>query len=606
MSSSSSRSSFPPDAERPDAERPLGGRRLALVATLVLSSCRADPSEIARSSSVVIDETRDLLWVTSPDDDRVVALSRVDGSEVHRIPVRGAPEQLAWVGDRLVVTHGADHEVSVIDPSAEASVAEIDRVALPCGSSAGIVALDVETAAVACPHDERVIELSVSSGEVTAHDVAGRPTGLARREGTLFVAAARGHVVSIDLATWTLSDTSGPPLRVGEAASQLAAITVSDRGGVHASYQRVELDTDRDRDPARGGYGAVIDGAPRIEARVLGPCGDRYVRFDGGPLAMSGPSAIAAEGGLLWIVHQYTDNVLVARCDDAGDAREGTLEVIATFRTGRGPRGIVLAEGGRTAFVDVGFDWAVARLDAPEERTAGVLTPTWTRRRTLGATAMSTLALRGRSAFFDAVDTHLTPSGVVTCGTCHPSGGEDGLTWFLHTSGVPRKLRRTPPAWGARTSLAPYHWDGELRDAAELARMTTHELMEGDGLLVDFDAIAAFMNEVPPPPPRPSESEPAARGRATFLASGCADCHVASESDGLLHDVVPASSDPDARLRDVNTPSLTAVRTRAPYFHDGRAATLRDTVTVPDDVHGRTSALSPDQIDDLVAFLESL
>jgi len=325
---------------------------------------------------------------------------------------------------------------------------------------------------------------------------------------------------------------------------------------------------------------------------------------------MSGPSALAARRGWLWIVHQYTDNVLLARCDEEGAPREGTLDVYATFRLGRGPRGIALSEDGRTAFVDVGFDWALARLDVPPVRTTTVIEPTFPRRPERGPAFLSEVALRGRSQFFDAVDTHLTPSGVVTCGTCHPDGGEDGLAWFLHTGGVPRKLRRTPPAWGARATLSPFHWDGEFTDAALLARTTTRELMEGDGLLVDFDAIATFMREALPPPPRPVDEATRAsvvRGAALFVSTGCVDCHLeALRTDGRLHEVVSPSSDPDAMLSSVDTPPLAGVRARAPYFHDGRAPTLRDTLTVPDDTHGRTGALTSADVDDLVVYLESL
>lgn len=602
MSSSSSRSSCRPVAERRSVSL------ASLVVVCALGSCSSDPAEVARSSSVVLDADRGLVWVTSPDDDRLVAHTREDGSVQRVVAIAGAPEQLAWIGDRLLVTHAGDASVSVVDPALDDTAAEVERVDIPCGGSSGVVAIDAERAIVACPNDDRVVDVRLGAERsVVVHAVAGRPTGLARRDGTLLVAAARGRLDEIELATWALVRSTQPRLGAGEAASQLAAVTVSERGSAFASYQRVEVDVDRDRDPSRGGYGAVTDGTPRIEPRVLGACGDRYARFDGGARAMSGPSAIAAQGGYLWIAHQYTDNVLVARCDEVGDPREATLDVVATFRTGRAPRGIVLADEGRTAFVDVGFDWAIARLDLPDEPTGVVLATTWTRRRTLGDTTLSALALRGRSAFFDAVDTHLTPSGVVTCGTCHPGGGDDGLTWFLHTRGVPRKLRRTPPAWGARVSLAPYHWDGTIRDAAGLAQMTTHELMEGDGLLVDFDAMAAFMDEVPAPPPRPSDVDLVTRGRSVFASAGCPTCHVGETgSDGLVHDVLSASTDLDARLAQVNTPSLRAVRTRAPYFHDGRAPTLRETVTVPDDVHGRTSSLTPDEIDDLVMFLESL
>jgi mono/diheme cytochrome c family protein len=174
---------------------------------------------------------------------------------------------------------------------------------------------------------------------------------------------------------------------------------------------------------------------------------------------------------------------------------------------------------------------------------------------------------------------------------------------------VPRKLRRTPPAWGARAALLPYHWDGGFTDGATLAQTTTHELMNGDGLLVPFDDIAAYMSELGPPAPRaPDDAAAAMRGEALFGRAGCATCHGgAYYADGMPHaGVIPTSSDPDAVLATVDTPSLVAVRARAPYFHDGSAATLRDTITVPGDTHGTTSTLTSSELDDLVAYMESL
>ncbi len=576
-----------------------------------LGACEPSSLEVASSASLVLDGARGSVWVTSPDDDAVVELSPADGTELRRVAVVGGPEQMAWVRERLVVSLARDHEMAVLDPAVEdVAQVEVARIATPCGGTAGVVGAGA-MAFVACPSDDRVLEVDVAAARVRrSFALPGRPTGMARRGRTILVTLARtGAIAAIDadVGSITMRSVSLPR---GVFASQLSSVGVSEHGAVHALYQRVEADADRERDPSRGGYGSVVDGAPRIEPRLDGPCGDRYARFDGGALAMSGPSAVAARGGWLWITHQYTDNVLLARCDESGTPREGALEVFATFRVGRGPRGVALSEDGRTAFVDVGFDWALARLDAPEARTTTVIEPTFARRRERGPSFLSDEALRGRSLFFDAVDTHLTPSGVVTCGTCHPSGGEDGLAWFLHTTGVPRKLRRTPPAWAARASLAPFHWDGEFTDAALLARTTTRELMQGDGLLVDFDDIAAFMSEAPPPPPRPVDDATrasVARGAELFVSSGCVDCHVeALRSDGARHDVLPPAADADALLASVNTPALAGARARAPYFHDGRARTLRDTVSVPDDTHGRTSELTPEDLDDLVAYLESL
>jgi cytochrome c peroxidase len=57
-----------------------------------------------------------------------------------------------------------------------------------------------------------------------------------------------------------------------------------------------------------------------------------------------------------------------------------------------------------------------------------------------------------------------------------------------------------------------------------------------------------------------------------------------------------------------DTPSLREVYRTGPYMHDGRAETLREVLTVfnPDDLHGRTSQLTEEELDDLVAYLRSL
>ena len=179
----------------------------------------------------------------------------------------------------------------------------------------------------------------------------------------------------------------------------------------------------------------------------------------------------------------------------ADDTRmsEGRASAVASQGTHRGvtegpvaPRGLAVAADGRTLFIDVGFDHAVARVVVDPDADAALLRPALAVRRDVAAQVLSDAALRGRSLFHDAVDTHLTPSGVVTCASCHPRGEEDGLAWFLHTDDVARKLRRTQPAWGGRTALAPLHWSGELDDAAALALSTTRALLDGDGLLVDF------------------------------------------------------------------------------------------------------------------------
>jgi cytochrome c peroxidase len=164
--------------------------------------------------------------------------------------------------------------------------------------------------------------------------------------------------------------------------------------------------------------------------------------------------------------------------------------------------------------------------------------------------------------------------------------------------------------------LLPAHWDAEFDSAESLELSTIRELMDGLALLVDTTAMAAFLTEGRPPVPRTAlggqEGEArVAAGRALFASDeiGCAGCHAGAYlTDGLVHDVPPRAADVDAQLVMATTPPLRGVRARAPYLHDGRAATLLDVMVThnPDDTHGRTSHLTREQLDLLIAYLESL
>lgn len=578
----------------------------ALGLALALSSC--DPGAAYRSASSTLWLDADTLYVTSPDDDAVVALDAITLEERWRVEVAGAPAQLAQVEGSLLVTLASAAEVAWIDLGTR----EVRRSPVPCGGTRAAVADGRGGALVSCPHDDLVLGLT-EAGVAWQLDAPGRPTALAVRGERFAVTASRTgelHLGSLDARA--IDETRALVTERGFAAIAVDAVAFDEGGEPIVSYVRVDHDSDRDRPPELGGYGRVIDEAPRIEPRLLSPFGERYARFDGGARVLSGPSAIAIRGGQIWIALRSTDDVVALSPRSTG----GLVDRRATFRVGRGPRGLAVSEDGRTAFVDLGYAHAVARLeltDAMRGPEGPVVEPALERTRPLGETRRSALALRGRMLFDDASDTHLTPSGVLTCATCHPGGGEDGLRWFLHTENVAPKLRRTPPAWAARPELSPFHWDGEFDDAERLTQTTIRELMEGDGLLVDAEAIAAWMAEAPIPPGRPvsgaADAAAVARGEEVFARAGCGDCHAGPLLGGAeAHDVAPPSSDDAARMTLVSTPPLRGVRARPPYLHDGRAPTLRSLFTEhdPDDRHGRTAALTDAELDDLVRYLETL
>jgi cytochrome c peroxidase len=114
-------------------------------------------------------------------------------------------------------------------------------------------------------------------------------------------------------------------------------------------------------------------------------------------------------------------------------------------------------------------------------------------------------------------------------------------------------------------------------------------------------------------------SAAAARGKAIFEREdvGCSRCHsgpcYTDSAPGpkpyRMHDVGTGADDPGEKMGPrYDTPTLLGIYRTAPYLHHGKARTLREVLVECNkgDLHGRTSQLSPTQIDDLVEFLKSL
>lgn len=87
----------------------------------------------------------------------------------------------------------------------------------------------------------------------------------------------------------------------------------------------------------------------------------------------------------------------------------------------------------------------------------------------------------------------------------------------------------------------------------------------------------------------------------------CAGCHPGPYfTDQRTHNV--GINSPNEPNTGYDTPSLVEAYRTAPYFHDGRAATMRDALTRHDTEgrHGNLSKLTPSEIDDLIAYVLSL
>jgi cytochrome c peroxidase len=97
------------------------------------------------------------------------------------------------------------------------------------------------------------------------------------------------------------------------------------------------------------------------------------------------------------------------------------------------------------------------------------------------------------------------------------------------------------------------------------------------------------------------------RGKRLFEQAGCAECHSGPYHTDMKKYDLGHGKDLDKDLA-FDTPALVEVWRTAPYLYDGRAATIRELLTTHNrmDRHGKTSTLTPEEIDALAAFVLSL
>ena len=196
---------------------------------------------------------------------------------------------------------------------------------------------------------------------------------------------------------------------------------------------------------------------------------------------------------------------------------------------------------------------------------------------------------------------HSNSGGEIACASCHPEGGDDGRVWSFDSIGA----RRTPSLRGTVPDTAPYHWAGEMADFDQLAHDVFSKRMAGPDLPPDqTGALSQWVNRIPAPTaPAAADAAAVARGKALFEGKAdCATCHNGPRFTN--NETVDVGT--GARFQ---VPSLLGVAYRAPFQHDGCAASLTDRFKNPScstGLHGKTATLSDSDVADIVAYLSTL
>jgi mono/diheme cytochrome c family protein len=196
-------------------------------------------------------------------------------------------------------------------------------------------------------------------------------------------------------------------------------------------------------------------------------------------------------------------------------------------------------------------------------------------------------------------------SSFISCASCHPEGHDDGHTWTFDTEGP----RRTPTVAGRVLDTAPLHWDGDMSDLSDIMENVFVQRMGGaEQGAQTVEGFGDWLNSIPTFPPSPTGTQAQiASGQQIFerVDVGCAQCHNGKHFTNNKNETVGTGA-------SFQVPPLLGVAARAPYMHDGCAATLADRLDPTQaacnggDKHGHTSQLSQGEVADLIAYLETL
>ena len=308
------------------------------------------------------------------------------------------------------------------------------------------------------------------------------------------------------------------------------------------------------------------------------------------------PRSAAHAGSSLYVTCLGIDSLLELDARAVDPARAESRR----WRVPGGPTGVAIDTVSQQAVVWSQFDRQVSVIPLAESGPKMMIALS----RSPGAGLSPELAL-GRVLFHRTGDVAISRDGR-SCASCHPDGREDALTWS-----TPEGPRQTVMLAGRLAGSAPFGWTGANPTVEEHVKHT-FERLEGSGLPErETAALTAYVASMA----APRMSERAEARRAAVLARGkelffdaqtqCSSCHVGGGgTDGTPHDVGSrAKVDKSAAFE---TPSLRFVAGTAPYFHDGRYATLLEMLDATDGSMGHTAHLSQTDRRALAAFLETL
>jgi DNA-binding beta-propeller fold protein YncE len=579
------------------AGRPLGGAKPASATPAHLTGSRI---MAAGDGALVIDADSGTLVKTDHAGKNVgqVAIARDAG-----LMTFDATAKIAYVADRK------NDRIAVVKTDAMELASSIKTPAEPFG--------------VALSPDRRLLLVStIADRALVAYDVAtgaekwrvalgSEPRGIAvSPDGTRALVAylTTGTVDQIDL----VGARRAEHIALSNAASQRRCRRCGNDGdsfargafavtflGEHQAvvpFQREIPVQENDGAERTSSYGGGTE-SPLTHQLAFFGFGDGHTEQTTAEIGQHQPRALAWDQAhdALYVAGMGNDSLIQIKNASQASITGGMNMTLTSGENRCGPDGLAISAAGNV-LVWCSFTRTVKQIEVVDAQNALASATNVTEGPAVVASAMTAKQHLGLVLFHSA-QPQISQSGTLACASCHPDNRADGLSWRID-----KKELQTPLLSGRVVGTHPYKWDGgdaTLRDSLR----STMKRLGGVGLpRKETDALASYLESLPPVRTPTREATQVARGKKLFESEGCRSCH-----DG------PAYTDRERHklsgtLRESDTPSLLGLAASAPYFHDGSAATIEALLRDRGAVHGMadTARLTDQQVADLTAFLDTL
>ena len=615
-----------------------------------------------RASPIIVDETNNRVWNVNPDNNTISAVNQVNPAnpetvtKLVEIPVGEDPRSIAQAanGDLWVVNHD-DASISIVNPSSNTVT---QTVKLPYASQPFAIVFNPsrEHAFVSL---QAIGQIAVLNGTTAAVE----QTIKLDKDEFGFTPKVRGLAVSADdtrlYATRFVSNDIAGDLYEFDALNftLLNVIKLTIDKGVEGVDEPDDTFTARGLPNYINSISITPDGRQawvtakkdNIERGLFSD--GREPTFDSTTRAIIAPVDLEtgvdlplqridfndADSPMATVFSPYGDIVFTAIQGNKEvhvyDVREN--ESIAVIDVGFAPQGMVLDSEGYL-YVHNFISRSVSVIDVADliSGSANVFTKL-AEVPVVANEILSATVLEGKQIFYNSRDVRMTQENYISCATCHLDGAEDGRVFDFANRG--EGMRNTISLRGRRgTGHGPVHWTGNFDEIQDFehdmrgpfggtgfidngifASGTVSQSL-GDpkeGLSKELDALAEYvttLDRVPNSPFRNADgslTQNAREGKRIYERLDCATCHSGPDyTDSALnvhHHVGTTTMLSGSRLGDTlpgfDTPTLKGVWNTPPYFHDGSAKSLLDTLNVPD--HGNAQNLSAAEKDLLVTYL---